>query len=315
MKTEPYVLVVGASIIDIVGFSSVNYRPQTSNPGRIKVSLGGVSRNIAETTARLGINTKFISVIGDDENGKKILEHSKQMGYDMSDSLFLRNSTTPTYLAVLNEKGEMVSAVVDVQSLNQLDISFIKSKSEIINNADFAFVDANNPTLLEYILKTHSGITRFILDPISTAKAETVKHLMQYFHTVKPNRFEAEVMVGFKLDSTKALIKAAEVMLKTGVKNVFISLDENGVFYATKTQKGILRASSSNVVNVTGAGDSFVAGLAHGYMNNLSFKDTLKFSIAASLLTITTEGTIHPDMSVRAVENIMNQTDWVDTEL
>jgi pseudouridine kinase len=312
MKTEPYILVIGASIIDIVGFSSVKYRPHTSNPGKIKVSFGGVARNIAETTARLGLNTKFISVLGDDENGKRILEHSKLMGYDMADSLRLKNSSTPTYMAILDEKGEMVSALVDVQSLNHLNNTFIDSKASLIKGAEYVFVDANNPILLEHILKTYSKNTRFVLDPISTAKAETVKHLMPFFHTVKPNRFEAEALVEYELDTPEALIKAADDLLRYGVENVFISLDQGGVFYANNSQKGILKANESTVINVTGAGDSFVAGLGYGYLNKLSFKNTLKFAISSSLLTISTDSTIHPNMSAQAVKDITQKTKWED---
>ena len=36
--------------------------------------------------ARVGVNTKFISILGDDETGNRMMEHSKIMNYDMSES-------------------------------------------------------------------------------------------------------------------------------------------------------------------------------------------------------------------------------------
>lgn len=314
MSKKPYILVLGASIIDITGFSAVKYRTHNSNPGCVKVSMGGVCRNIAETVARLGVTTKFISTIGNDDHGRSILEHSKVIGYDMSDSLFLSNCTTPTYMAILDEKGEMVSAIVDMWSANQMDEAFIDSKQSLIENAEYTFLDADHPKLLEYILKTYSGKTKFVLDPISAAKAETIKHLIPYFHTIKPNRFEAEMLVGYPLTSTEALLKASEDLLDRGVENVFISLDENGIFYANKTHRGIMMARGAKVVNVTGAGDSFVAGLGYGYMNQLTLHDTIKFAIGTSLLTISHESTIHPDMSVETVQALIDATEWVDSE-
>jgi len=314
MSSQPYVLVLGASIIDITGFSAVKYRTHNSNPGCVKVSMGGVCRNIAETTARLGVSTKFISTLGNDEHGRSILEHSKIIGYDMMDSLFLSNCTTPTYMAILDEKGEMVSAIVDMWSANQMDESFINSKKELIENAEYTFLGADHPKLLEYILKTFKGKTKFVLDPISAAKAETIKHLIPYFHTIKPNRHEAEVMVGYPLTSTEALLKASEDLLASGVENVFISLDENGILYANRTHRGVMMARGAKVVNVTGAGDSFVAGLGYGYMNQLSLHDTVKFAIGASILTISHENTIHPEMSLEKVIEIVSSTEWVDSE-
>lgn len=314
MSSQPYILVLGASIIDITGFSVVKYRTHNSNPGCVKVSMGGVCRNIAETTARLGVPTKFISTLGNDDHGRSILEHSKVIGYDMMDSLFLSNCTTPTYMAILDEKGEMVSAIVDMWSANQMDEAFIESKKNLIENAEYTFLGADQPELLEYILKTYKGKTKFVLDPISAAKAENIKHLIPYFHTIKPNRFEAEVMVGYPLTSTESLLKASEDLLSSGVVNVFISLDENGIFYANQSQRGVMMARGAKVVNVTGAGDSFVAGLGYGYMNQLTLHDTVKFAIGASLLTISSENTIHPEMSIEKVRDIVLNTEWVDSE-
>ena len=313
MNHQPYILVLGASIVDITGFSAVKYKTHNSNPGCVKVSMGGVCRNIAETTARLGLKTKFISILGDDDSGNNILVHSKKIGYDMSDSLILKGCSTPTYMAILDEKGEMVSAIVDMWSANQMTESFIDEKSEIISGAEYTFVDADHPKILEYLLKKHHGQTKFVLDPISAVKAESIKHLLPYFHTIKPNRYEAEMLVGYPLNSTENLLRAAEDLLALNIQNVFISLDENGIFYANATQRGIMMARGAHVINVTGAGDSFVAGLGYGYMHQLSLHDTVKFAIGASLLTISHESTIHPDMCLEKIKDVISKCEWVDS--
>ena len=49
----------------------------------------------------------------------------------MENSLFLKNESTPTYMAILNHQGEMESAVVDMESLNKMDESFIDEKDSI----------------------------------------------------------------------------------------------------------------------------------------------------------------------------------------
>ena len=96
------------------------------------------------------------------------------------------------------------------------------------------------------------------------------------------------------------------------MKNVFISLDSDGIYYITSEgEEGTLACCESiNVKNVTGAGDSFVAGIGYGYMNNLSIKDTLKYSMAMSIITITHEETINPAMSNELVNDLINKTEW-----
>ena len=309
-KSEPYVLVFGASVVDIFGFSNSNYRPNNSTPGNVKISFGGVCRNIAENMARVGVNTKFISILGDDETGRGILDHSKIIGYDMEDTLILKDGGTPTYMAIIDENGEMVSAIADMKSIDEMDFEFIDSKAEIIKNAKYTFLDADSPKNLEYILTTFKGYSEFILDPVSSVKAERIKHLIKHFHTIKPNRHEAEILTGFKIKDDSDLKRAGDFFLSLGIKNVFISLDEDGIYFTNGTNSGKIKAHNVSVVNVTGAGDSFVAGLGYGYMEMLPIEETVKFAIAMSIITIAHAETIHPNMNFEYVQEVVKSTKW-----
>ena len=165
-NTNSYALVFGVSVFDICGFTDNNYRCNDSNPGQVKTSFGGVCRNIAECMSRVGVNTKFISILGDDETGNRMIEHSKLMNYDMSDSLIIEGGHTPTYMAILNHQGEMVSAVVDMKIIDKFTTEFIDSKSETIRNSEYMILDSDRPDIVEYILEKFSGETKFILDPV-----------------------------------------------------------------------------------------------------------------------------------------------------
>ena len=311
MKND-YLLVLGASIMDIFGFSTSNYRAYNSTPGKIKMSFGGVCRNIAENSARIGINTKFLSVLGDDECGKSILEHSREIGYNMEDSMIIKGASTPTYLAILDENGEMVSAISDMKSLNAMTEEFIDSKKELIKNAKYVVVDSDNPKILSYILKNFSKETNFILDPVSAEKATWVKDMIKDFHTIKPNRHEAEILAGCPIKDTEDLIRASNYFLSLGIKKVYISLDSEGIFYNDGEKCGKVKALDVIVKNVTGAGDSFVAGIGHGYMNKLDEVDIVKFSMAMSIITIADEATIHPQMCLNKVLEEIDKIKWIE---
>jgi sugar/nucleoside kinase (ribokinase family) len=310
---NPYVLVFGVSICDIIGFTNKNYRPFDSNPGKVKVSFGGVCRNIAENMAKNGINTKFISVLGDDLNGVSMLEHAKKINLDMSETLIIEGESTPTYLAILDETGEMVSAVVDVSITNNLTKEFIDTKANIIKYAEYMIVDSDNPETLEYLLTNFSNETKFILDPVSATKSTKVKELIKYFHTIKPNRLEAEVLCGFEINDEENLRKAGQYFRDQGVKNVFISLDADGIYFNNGIEEGIIKAKNVSVINVTGAGDAFVAGIGYGYMNHLSIKDTVKYAITMSTITISHEDTINPKMCTDYVLGKINKVEWEET--
>lgn len=311
-NNDPYILVLGASIVDIIGFCKKEYHGRDSIPGRIKISLGGVCRNIAENLGRINVNTEFISIVGGDANGRSILDNAREIGYSMEHSLILKNECTPTYMAILNENGEMESAIVDMDSIDKMEKSFIDSKASVIENAEYTVLDSDNPELMEYLVTKFRGKTKFILDPVSATKAVKVKDLVKYFHTIKPNRIEAGAMCGFEIKNDEDLRKAGQMFIDMGVTNVFISLDADGIYYKTKDEEGKIKTKPIIVKNVTGAGDSFVAGVGYGYMNNLSIKDTVKYAIAMSNITITHEETINPLMSEAYVNKYMESMEWME---
>ena len=128
----------------------------------------------------------------------------------------------------------------------------------------------------------------------------------------KPNRYEAEVLCGFRITSKEDVQKAGRYFRSLGIENVIISLDEEGMYYNNGVEEGIVKANDVTVVNVTGAGDSCVAGLGYGYMNGLSMKDTIKYAIAMSVLTISHEETIHPHMCRETVEQCIMELSWTE---
>lgn len=310
---KPYLLVFGLSIYDIFGFTDAAYRTHDSNPGTVKVSYGGVCRNIAENMARMGLATKFISYLGNDEKGMAIMDHAKKLNFDMSESLIVDGASTPTYMAILDEKGEMVSAVVDIKMDQYVTKAFVDAKAPTIEGAEYLFFGADQPEIIEYMVKTYQGKTKFVMDPVSGPKAKEVRHLLPYFHTLKPNRHEAEALCEFPLDSIEAIRKAGQYFRKQGIENIFISLDADGLYYKTATEEGLIATNAVDVVNVTGAGDSFMAGVGYGYMNGLSIVETVKMAQTMAILTISHEETICPDLDLELVQQTCAAIEWNET--
>lgn len=77
-------LVIGGIALDItatVGKTAGNSILHTSTPGKVKHSLGGVGRNVAEAAWRTGGNdVKLVSVVGDDLAGESLRQGMKSIG-------------------------------------------------------------------------------------------------------------------------------------------------------------------------------------------------------------------------------------------
>ena len=70
------------------------------------------------------------------------------MNFDMSDSLVVEGASTPTYVAILDENGEMVSAIVDINVDHHLTEEFIDSKASIIEGAEYCSLEQITQILL-----------------------------------------------------------------------------------------------------------------------------------------------------------------------
>ena len=299
---NPYISIIGGANVDIIGLPYKKLRMKDSNPGKTTISLGGVGRNIGENLSRLGVNTKIITVLGNDIYGRLLMEECKKINLDISESLILENGNTSTYLAILDEYGDMELALSSMDIIERMDIHFIKEKQAIIENSNICILDTNIPTaVLEYMV-TNFNID-FFLDTVSTTKAEKAKHILGHFHTIKPNKLEAEILSGMPINNMEDLKNAAGYFVRKGVKRVFITLGEKGVYYFDGEKEKYMSSPNVEIANATGAGDAFMAALGYSYLNNLDIENTLKFSIATSIVTLESEYTINPNISVKNINN------------
>lgn len=309
VRKDSYITVIGGANIDIQGFPYNKLIYKDSNPGNIKVSLGGVGRNIGENLVRLGIPTKLISVIGKDIYGTKIIDESKLINLDLLDSLILEGESTSTYMSILDENGDMALSISYMDIFDRMTVEFIKNKDHAIENSMLSIIDTNIPKdVIEYLVTTYKS-KEFFLDTVSTTKAKKVKELIGHFHTIKPNRIEAEILSGIQIQKKDDLKRVTEYFLKKGVKRVFISLGEKGVFYDDGIDSGHIRGPNIEVVNATGAGDAFMAALAYAHINQLDIEESAKMGIASSLLALSNENTINPSMSIENIKLYMKEVE------
>lgn len=297
VKENPYVCVIGGSNIDIQGFPKSKLIMHDSNPGKVKISLGGVGRNIAENLARLGVETRLISVVGDDPYGYKILEEARSIGLDVSECLVLKGETTSTYLSVLDETSDMAVAISHMDTIDRMTSAYIRSKRQIIENASLVILDTNLPFDVIETLVTTFRKTDFFLDTVSTTKAAKVKSLIGKFHTIKPNRIEAEILSGIKIESESDMKKATDKLHEFGVKRIFISLGAEGVFVSDQGKSAHYTPPPVKMINATGAGDAFMAGLAYAYVHDKDTKESSTIAMAAAAIALSHEDTINPSLS------------------
>ncbi len=306
LRSKGGIVVIGAANIDIYGSPFKNPVLCDSNPGKVHYSLGGVGRNIAHNISLLSENIKFITLLGDDVFSKRIVENCNENNIDITESVILSGINTSTYLFVTDEKGDMLYAVSDMEIYTKLTPEFLEPRMAGINLQQLCVCDTNLPTeSIEYLL--NNATCPVFVDCVSTAKAEKLTGLLDKVHTLKPNKIEAEILSGIKIVDDKTLKEAAEKLLRLGLRQVFITLGSDGVYVATEGYKKKLPCYPANIVNTSGAGDSFFAGIAYAFSKGFGIEEQAKYGLAASSITVSEKETVSAKINAQTLEKIIEK--------
>jgi pseudouridine kinase len=298
-----YICVVGGANIDITGKSNSKISLHDSNPGRLTVTVGGVGRNIAENLARLGLNVKMLTVLGTDVYSNMIRNNAMGVGIDLSDSLVIDGANTSTYLCLTDSDGEMYVGLSDMDILDNLTPQFLASKIDIINGADCVVCDTNVPQCLLWLAK--NATVPLFVDTVSAKKTRLVAEELGDVFCIKPNIYEAEVLAGMAIETDDDIAKVVEIIHSKGIQWVLLTLAEKGVVASDGSGLKHVPTLAKNVVNTTGAGDSFLAGVVSGYVKGRDIFTSALLGSAASALTIETSDTVSTAMSAEKIAKIV----------
>ena len=207
-----YVAVVGGANVDIGGMPDRELIEGDSNPGRVRVSLGGVGHNIARNLSLLGVKTVFLTALGRDEYGLRIARDCEENGVDCSEILRAEDPTS-TYLFITDGAGDMRLAISDMAICRRITPAWLETKKRVLEGAAAVVADANLPAeTLRWIAE--NSVSPVFADPVSVTKAEKLRPLLGRLHTLKPNRLEAELLGGVPIRSREDLERAADRLLE-----------------------------------------------------------------------------------------------------
>ena len=301
LRSGTYAVVVGGVNMDIGGRSFGPLVAADSNPGQVRLSLGGVGRNIAHNLSLLGTDVRLLTAFGDDIHGQKIAASCAELGIDASHALRIPGGITSTYLYIAGPDGDMSMALSDMEICKRISPAYLASNLSLLQNAQVVVTDTNIPE--ESLIYLAENVTApLFCDPVSTIKAERIRPILHKIHTLKPNRLEAELLSGISIRSREDVAKAAQVLLDQGVRRLFISMGADGVYAATKQEQLWLANLPGHMVNTTGCGDAFMAALVWAYLEGTDLKNTALAGLAAGSIAMESNETINPAMSATALQ-------------
>ena len=203
-----------------------------SNPGYVRINAGGVTRNILENLARMGLDCRLLTAVGRDALGDMALDATREAGVDVSRALRVSGEPTSTYCALLEPSGEMFAALSDMRILERLDDAYLDAHAALLSGADVVALDPSLPErAIDRVLELARGAPVFA-DPVSTAYAKKLLGRVGRFSMLKPNRMELEVLSRMRADTEAALRASAEKLVAEGCRAVYVTLGADGCAFA-----------------------------------------------------------------------------------
>ena len=238
--------------MDVLAMPTAEFAWGDSLIGRVRLSPGGVGRNMAEQLARHSMPVELMAVLGDDDFATSLRKNCKELKIGLQYTISSHENSC-VYLAVHDAQGDMAIAINDMAAMSTLNIAAIENLPK--NGFSACVLDANLPEDSLIAAAHHLNIP-LIADPVSCAKAKRLLPILPLLKAIKPNLIEALLMSGQDNE-----VDAASALLGMGVEQVYISMGKNGLYYANAKERHLLPANHAPQGPSTGAGDAMTAGL------------------------------------------------------
>ncbi len=286
----PRILVVGSANVDFTVAAARLPRPgETITDGSLLVNHGGKGANQAVAARRLGAEVRFVGCVGDDASGREIRAALAQEGIDVAGISVTAAAATGTALIVVDREGRNQIAVAPGAN-RALTVEMVRRREVDVVWADVVMCQLETPleTAAWVLREARTRGKTTLLNP--APMRDDAVALVPLADYVTPNEIEAEGLTGLAVGDAEGAVAAGHALRKLGAGTVVVTLGPAGALACTPQGDLRVPAFAVTVVDTTGAGDAFNAGLAVGLAERLALRDALRLASATAALACTRRG-------------------------
>jgi ribokinase len=236
---------------------------------------GGSAANTIYGLAKLGVSTGFVGVVGDDAEGKMLVQDFQKVGTDTSQIKVKPEVKTGSVLCFIDKLGErslyVSPGVNTLLTMDDLDLTYIDRAKmlHLSSSADDRQFKMSVELVERLALSTKLSFTPGALYVAKGLKA--LRPVLSKTYVLFINQREIEELTG------KDFKTGAEICLEQGCRIVAVTLGK-GVGYKDTTATSYIRdakndytvesesKSATSVLDTTGAGDAFATGFLYGLL-------------------------------------------------
>lgn len=285
------IVIIGATFVDIKGYPFTKYIPAGRNAGRVTQVHGGVSRNVAEDIANVELRPTFISVV--DHSGISDDVISKLNRHKVNTDYIVRTDEgLGTWLAVFDNDGDVVASISQRPNLDVINDILTEHGDTIFSECDSIVVEIDmEPKLLKKVFDFAEKYNKRVYAIVSNMSiAIERRDLIKKTDCFVCNQQEAGIFFSEDYDDKNPEEMRDILKKKTElaqISQMVITMGSQGAVYAnSKGDTGISPATNVDVIDTTGCGDAFFAGVVIGltYGKNLGQACAIGTRLAAAVI-------------------------------
>src|SRR3984893_11399417 len=257
-----------------------------------RVDHGGKGSNQAVGCARLGAKVSFVARIGQDPFGEMALGLYRDEGIDVTNVMQTTGAPTGVGFIVVEAASGHNCITIDPGANELLTAADVSQCEAAFNSSSVVLTQLEIPVAAAEAALAH-GREQGAITILNPAPARpSPPSLLQLVDILTPNQSEAKVLAGLGPGAEVEPEVAARRLIRSGVKQVVMTLGENGALIVTDKSSIRVPAVSMSAVDTTGAGDAFNAGLAIALACGASLEEAVPFAAVTGGLAVTQEGVI-----------------------
>jgi sugar/nucleoside kinase (ribokinase family) len=287
----------------------------------VRLTIGSSASIVACGAARLGLRTGFYGVVGADPFGRLMLDAMASRGIDVSSCVV--DPSRPTGASVVLTSGRDRAILTAIGTIDALDVSRVPTdlltRARHIHVSSYFLLRASRQKLPAFLRSARqAGITTSLdcnWDP--DERWTGIEEVLPAVDVFLPNAAEA-----CNLTRLNDPLEAAHKLMTLGMQSrqpiqgaespglaVVVKLGAEGALAVRGDEVVHRPAIPVEVVDTTGAGDSFDAGFLAGWLTNEPLADAVAFGIACGSLSTRQLGGTEAQPTVDEVRAVLMWTE------
>ena len=289
------IAVAGSILVDKI--NEISAYPKSGELTQIKSvqkSVGGCVPNVAIDLKRIcpDLTIKAVGKVGDDENGKYVLETFAQNGVDCKNVVFDNESTSFTeVMSIAGGQRTFFTYAGASANFGVDDVDLAALNVKMLHLGYFLLLDKIDNGDGELLLKKakEQGVkTSIDLVSENSDRYSLVLPCLKHVDNLIINEVEAGALTSIE-PKKENLVKIAQKLKAYGVsERVIIHTPEMGVCVSEKGVECVpsYEIADNFIVGTTGAGDAFCAGALIGIYQGKTDKEILEFASGAAVAAL-----------------------------